>query len=77
MAESKNNSVAAAYRTINEADPETAAQLERLKNLHQQVGEDPEVSERAINEILEGGPGAADRLRATADAVATLWGIKE
>jgi hypothetical protein len=69
--------VAAAYRTINEADPDTQAQVERLRRLYREVGEDPEVGERAISEILENGPDAATRLAGTADAVARLHGLKE
>lgn len=69
--------VAAAHRTINEADPDTAIQLKRLRKLYKQVGEDEDVSERAIAEMLEGGPGASARLKGTADAVAALWKIQE
>jgi hypothetical protein len=72
-----DNDVAAAYRTINEADPETKKQVARLRRLHKQAGEDKDVSDRAIAEIMEGGAGAADRLRGTADAVARLHGIQE
>ena len=82
MAESRSSSskadaVAEAYRTINEADPETAKQIKRLEALYEQVGEDEDVGQAAIEGILGGGPGAADRLRATADAVAALHNIKE
>jgi hypothetical protein len=35
-----DNDVAAAYRTINEADPETKKQVARLRRLHKQAGED-------------------------------------
>jgi hypothetical protein len=73
----RTNQVAAAYRTINEADPETEKQAKRLAKLHMRTGESEDHSTMVINEILESGPGAADRLRATADAVAQLWGIKE
>lgn len=72
-----NEDVVAAYRTINEADPETQAQLTRLRKLYKATGEEDEVGERAIAEILEGGPGAAARLKGTADAVAALWNIEE
>lgn len=69
--------VAAAHRTINESDPETAKQVARLKRLHRATGETAERSEAAIDGILESGPGAAARLAATADAVAALYGLKE
>jgi len=69
--------LAAAYRTINEADPETARQLKRLRALHKRTGESSENAERQISEILENGPGAADRLRGTADAVARRWNLDE
>jgi pyrroline-5-carboxylate reductase len=72
-----NDAVAAAYRTINEADSETATQLKRLRGLYKHVGEDSEVGESAIDGIMGSGPGAATRLRATADAVARLHGIEE
>ena len=77
MAESKIDAVAEAYRTINEADPEVAQQVERLKGLYDKAGEDPAVGQAAIDSMLGGGPGAADRLRATADAVARLHGLEE
>ena len=76
MAE-RNDAVAQAHRVINEADPDTKAQLTRLRRLYRTVGEDKDVGEAAINGILEGGPGAAARLRATADAVARLHNIQE
>lgn len=76
MAEAKD-AVAEAYRTINEADPVTQEQLKRLRSLYEQTGEDPERYEKTIDEILTAGPGAADRLKGTADAVAALWKIKE
>lgn len=60
-----------------DSDPETAQQLERLRSLYKQVGEDPEVGERAIAGILASGPGAAARLATTANAVAALHGIDE
>lgn len=69
--------VAAAHRLINEADPNTDAQVKRLRKLYDLVGEDPEVGERAITEILENGPDAATRLAGTADAVARLHGLQE
>lgn len=69
--------VADAYRTINEADSNTAKQADRLRKLYDQIGEDPKVGERAINEIMESGPDAAARLTATADAVVRLHGLKE
>lgn len=69
--------VAAAYRTINEADPDTAKQAARLRKLHKATGESEERSKAAIDGILESGPGAAARLAATADAVAALYGLKE
>ena len=71
------DAVAAAYRTINEADPRTKTEVARLRKLHKRTGEDPERSELTISEILSGGPGAADRLAATADAVARLWNLSE
>lgn len=72
-----DDKVAAAYRTINDADPETKKQADRLRRMYREVGEDKDVGERAINEILESGPGAAARLSGTADAVARLWGLEE
>lgn len=73
----RNAEVKAAHRTINEADPNTDEQIKRLRKLYREVGEDPEVGERAITEMLENGPGAAARLQATADAVIRLHGLKE
>lgn len=73
----RNAKVAAAYRDINEADSNTKLQADRLRKLYKQTGEDPEVGERAITEMLESGPGAATRLQATADAVIRLHGLKE
>jgi hypothetical protein len=69
--------VKAAYRTINEAEPETVEAVKRLRGLYKKAGEDTEHGDLVIAEILEGGPGAAARLNATADAVAQLWGIQE
>lgn len=73
----KNDAVAAAYRTINEADPNTATALKRLRALYKKLGEDEAVSERAIREILESGPGAAARLQGTEDAVMRANGVTE
>lgn len=73
----RNEAVAAAYRVINEADGEAKKQATRLARLHKQTGEDAEHSAAVINEILESGPGAVDRLRATCEAVARLHGIQE
>lgn len=78
MAEASNDKkVADAYRTINAADSNTAKQADRLRKLYGQIGEDPQVGERAINEILESGPDAAARLQATAEAIVRLHGLKE
>jgi uncharacterized protein YneF (UPF0154 family) len=72
-----DKAIADAYRTINAADNNTAIQADRLRKLYDQVGEDPAVGERAINEMLESGPDAAARLTATAEAVVRRHGLKE
>lgn len=62
------DAVAAAYRTINEADPATADALKRLRGLYKELG-DAEAGEAAIEGILSSGPNAAARLTGTYHAV--------
>jgi len=73
----KEEAVAAAYRTINEADPGVDAALKRLRALYKKLGEDEDVSEAAIEGIMSSGPGAVARLNGTYDAVRRANGVEE